>query len=375
MATNPACFTVVTKNYLPYARALMSRLALVEPTASRYVFMADEIEGYFVPEAEEFAVVPCDEYVAADELRRMTFQYTGFELSNALKAHAHRYLHRQTQHGLWLYYDSDIFPLTSCLALLEKDTEALIFLSPHILRAADASTIDLETNFLWSGIYNGGLLGVRRSPQTANFIEWFIERMATHGFNCYRHTFVDQLWLNLVPILFNKVHVIRHPGVNIGYWNLHERPVTEEPVSTFTVDGVPVVFVHFSGWDADQPEQLSRHRVSVVPNAAVRKLLELYRQQMIAAGLPSANTWPYSWANYEDGRAIQLGERRRYADELLAGGWADGASPFANPQRLIDPPPTFGQRVKRRWNRLFILGAMYGGFLSHFCSGAIQVNQ
>ena len=39
----------------------------------------------------------------------------------------------------------------------------------------------------------------------------------------------DQRWLDLVPALFDDVHIVRDPGCNVAYWNLPERYVTLTP--------------------------------------------------------------------------------------------------------------------------------------------------
>ena len=359
MSESPACFTVVTKNYLPYARVLMERLALVEPETARYVFLADEPDGCFDPAAERFTVVPPRAYLDGDELAPMSFQYTGFELSNALKAFAHRYLNRQTGHGAWMYYDADIYPVASAWEVFAEDGAASIFLSPHVLYAGGAEAVASEANVLQWGVYNGGWLGLRRSTRTDAFLDWFVTRMKTHCFNAYRHTFVDQLWLGLVPVVMEGVHVVRHPGINLGYWNGYERPVTAHADGTLEVRGRPLLFVHFSGWDPAHPAQWTRHFPEIVPEAAVRPIMEAYADTLVRAGLPACREWPYGWSRYHDGRPIQVHERRRYADRLSDGSWPAGKSPFGSPELLIDPPPSLTRRIKRRLARLPYARTLY----------------
>jgi hypothetical protein len=59
--TGAAVCTIVSKNYLPYARVLMGSLAERHPELARFVLLVDEIDGYFDPKAEPFTVVGLDE--------------------------------------------------------------------------------------------------------------------------------------------------------------------------------------------------------------------------------------------------------------------------------------------------------------------------
>ena len=37
--------------------------------------------------------------------------------------------------------------------------------------------------------------------------------------------FVDQRWVDLVPALFDDYVVMKRAGLNVAYWNLHERSI------------------------------------------------------------------------------------------------------------------------------------------------------
>jgi hypothetical protein len=52
-------------------------------------------------------------------------------------------------------------------------------------------------------------------------------------------------WLARYP----SVHAIRHPGVNLAYWNIARHEITETPV--LSVDGEALIFHHFSNLHQD----------------------------------------------------------------------------------------------------------------------------
>jgi hypothetical protein len=72
--------------------------------------------------------------------------------------------------------------------------------------------------------------------------------------------FYDQTWLEWYPALFNT-YVIRHPGYNQAFYNLHENRPLED-----------LVYWHFTGWDGR--ELYSRHHKE--PVAAQHK--QLYQE-------------------------------------------------------------------------------------------------
>src|SRR5260370_3885889 len=57
MHQNTAIFTIIAKNYLPYARVLMRSAAMVHPDWRRVVILVDQVDGYFDSRAEDFEVV------------------------------------------------------------------------------------------------------------------------------------------------------------------------------------------------------------------------------------------------------------------------------------------------------------------------------
>ena len=57
-----------------------------------------------------------------------------------------------------------------------------------------------------------------------------------------------------MPGYFEGVHILRDPGYNVAYWTLHERGVSVVDGQA-TVGGGPCYFVHFSGYDPNDPQR------------------------------------------------------------------------------------------------------------------------
>jgi hypothetical protein len=326
-----AYFTVITKAYLPYARVLMQRLSAVDPASAQYVFLADNLDNCFDPRGEQFRLLTIEEFVEPADRVRLTFQYTAFELSNALKAFAHNFMNTATKHSTWSYYDSDIYPLSSPKALLDVDPAGSVFLTPHIVRPCDRrillERVPLENALLRSGVYNGGWLGIRRSPEATEFIGWFLDRLRKYCFNLYMDMYVDQLWLNFVDPFGYNLCVVRHPGANIAYWNVHERlPDNKDP--RFSIEMDDAIFLHFSGWDPAEPLLLSRYAPGESFPDPWSGIALQYRTELLAAGLEECQRWSYSWECFRNGKKISVSQRRDYAQQVLAGRWPPQVNPF-----------------------------------------------
>ena len=61
--------------------------------------------------------------------------------------------------------------------------------------------------------------------------------------------YVDQRWLDLLVPSCDAIAVLRDPGLNVAYWNLHERKLEVDHKNAWTVNDHPVKFFHFSGFD------------------------------------------------------------------------------------------------------------------------------
>lgn len=361
-----AYFTVITKAYLSYARVLMARIRNFNPNAQQYVFFADNEDGYFNRENFSFECIFPEDFLAPSTMEDLTFKYDAFELCNVLKAFAHRYMMERTSLEKWIYVDSDIVPIDDMMKLIDGEDHGSIFITPHTNRPSDEMHVSQESPQLKYGIYNGGWLGIRRSDDSRMFVDWFVTRLKSHGFREYRNAFVDQLWLNFAPLHLDGVLVIKNDGANIAYWNLFERELSKNDRGDIFSNGVPVVFLHLSGWSLKRPELLSRHFGMAPVPPAIKDIMTAYGEELLSAGWNGCQSWGYSWSHYKNGRVIRLEDRRKYADACELLDETSRVNPFLGETLLKDSPTKLILVCKRELfqacRKLFDGFARYLGF-------------
>src|SRR5262249_49877928 len=117
-----------------------------------------------------------------------------------------------------------------------------------------------ENTFLRYGVYNLGFISARRTDESLALMRWWKERTYSAGhFSPDGGMFVDQLYMNLAPLLFGGISVLRHEGYNVAPWNLHERVLSNKDGSYVVNDTFPLVFFHFSSFRVDSGELPLHH--------------------------------------------------------------------------------------------------------------------
>src|SRR5207302_2372188 len=100
--------TIICKNYLHYARALMDSVQAAHPEWERYVLLVDGIDGAFDPSQEPFQLVELNQLDLPDR-QQFLFRYTVLELCTAVKPWLLRWLFDRTGAGRVVYFDPGIF--------------------------------------------------------------------------------------------------------------------------------------------------------------------------------------------------------------------------------------------------------------------------
>jgi len=315
--SNTAVFTIVSKNYLPFARTLMQSVERSNPSYGRFVILVDKIDGYFNPDDECFTIILSNE-LSIRKSAWVHFKYTILELNTAVKASAIEYLTKKYDIDRLVYFDPDIkvyLPLDDLLLQLDSND---VLLTPHLLQPIDDEFYPGEIDILRSGSYNLGFVALRINEATLRLAHWWQEKLYDH---CYvdlpRGLFTDQRWMDLVPGIFPNVGIIRQPGYNVAYWNIKDRCIERGPAG-YMANQQPLFFFHFSGFDPSNPSTFSKHQDRYQLwelNEITQDLVLEYAQDVLAQGYREAKTWPYAYGRFQNGVAIP-DVLRRYAMDV-----------------------------------------------------------
>lgn len=337
--------TIITKSHLAHARTWSRSILKHHPDAIIYVAIADQIDGFFEPSEEPFRTIKFSDFRHNALLQHMAFYYTPFELCCAARPFLHEYLWDHAPEAAWLFLDADTYILGDMTRAFEPLAEASVLLNPHIMqppRPEFSKTV--ERDGLCNGVFNAGFLGMRRCTTARDFLNWFLDRMARYCFAGVPGLFVDQAWLTHVPYYFRDVKLYTHPGANVGHWNLFARnivPADDSP-NRYVVDGYPLQFLHFSGWDIEHPQTVSKYAPAYnsldLPQVSVWKSIATqYREALLANGYADCCQMPYAFATFDDGSIIDLQQRRKYYNFFWSGGSAKALpSPFADRRLFAD---------------------------------------
>src|SRR5208337_154848 len=180
MVNTIAICTIVSKNYLPFARTLADSCIRHHKDAKVFVLLIDKVDGYFDPSKEKFQLIELDELDNIENKEQIRFKYNIIEFSTAVKPFFLEYIFEHHPVKQLIYLDPDILitnPLDELQNLLEIYSIVAI---PHITSPIPISDKFLpnEITFLQCGTYNLGFIGLSKTDETLRFIRWWKERLS-----------------------------------------------------------------------------------------------------------------------------------------------------------------------------------------------------
>jgi len=185
--------------------------------------------GHKVQDREEpfHALRLSDIDLDAAEIHRMALLFRGNIMATIKPWVFQHFLSKGAE--MVLYIDSD-FMIFENLNNLAGNGDDGVVLVPHVLSPVprDGMQPD-ETTLLGSGMFNAGMFGV--GTQHGGFVEFLMERLRRECiFDAKKMRFNEQRWLDFVPALFPH-RVVKDPGIDVAYWNLHERPLEKRGIA------------------------------------------------------------------------------------------------------------------------------------------------
>jgi hypothetical protein len=338
-------FTACSVNYLSKAVAMCLSALDHEPHASLIVLLADAKRDVKLDNSR--IRILWAEDLNFPEYLKCAFKYNIIEFNTALKPFAALHLLTLYERVIYLDPDTCVFsPLTTVHAGL--DVHAAVF-TPHALSPYNGEGRPSDRDLLRFGACNLGFFGVRRSELAQTMLLWWHER-------CHLDCFyepqlglgVDQKWIDLAFSFFDGMGILRDPGLNVAFWNLHERKISRTGDGWHVNNEAALGFVHFSSFvESDEQavaDKQTRYPVGsrqdfVLAVGVYRKYLQRAKALIVVAD-PG-----YRYSRFENGDAISPALRRFYAisdslDIRAAANPFVSNGPvhrFAQEHRLVSP--------------------------------------
>lgn len=379
MSEDRAMCTIIAKNYLAFARTLARSFLHLHPGYQCYVLIVDDFDGYLNPQDESFEVVRLTD-LNIPNLPEFCFRYDVKELCTATKAYLLDYLIHQKRVGKLLYLDPDILVVRSLNLLYEKLEAYDIILTPHLeADYPDDGLLPDDGHILRAGQFNLGFIGVNSSSNAQKFLGWWKQKLYR---NCVvdllKGYFVDQKFIDFVPLFFERLLIEKDVGYNVAYWNLHTRRISCEDAQWKCNSG-PLYFFHFSGYDPQSssisnhiPEHMARHTFS--NRHDLRKLFAQYKAQLFANDYRPTISWPYTFGYFKSGEPIPSDLRIHYRN--VPAQWSRIGNPFESDELKrwindkVSPTSSRAQLNAILNSRAWRWVSRYGRFKNRFLSPA-----
>ncbi len=278
-------YTVCSANYLGQAKALYFSMLTKNPKTNLVLGLVDELsENEKIAFNLPFEVIELSKIPKSD-IVELSQKYTMHELTCACKPIVGNYLISRNKEITELrYFDTDMLVFNDLGIISDELSDHSILITPHFWTPIIDKKHQQERDFLNSGLYNAGFFALNIDDNSKKMMQWWEQKTRNEGYLRYDLGLgSDQLWFNFIPLFFEKVKISRNLGLNVGYWNLHEREVSFSE-NLFKINQItPLYFYHYSGFSLQTPNIISKHqdRFNFENYSALKLLFEIYQTSIL----------------------------------------------------------------------------------------------
>lgn len=304
-------FTVCNLAYLPKALVLADSLIKFKQPKLKIFLFDRKIDIELPIDIADFIWI---EDVGIKYLYNYAFKYDIVEFSTSLKPYITLELLKTNDNVVFLDPDTCLF---NSLDSIWNDLRTHdVILTPHYV----TPKADSDVGMMRFGSFNLGFYAVNNTPEANRFLNWWSERCLDL---CYFETqfglSTDQKWVSIAPCFFPDLHVSFNLGYNVAFWNVHERTICADPDGGFLVNNkYPLIFFHFSSFDEDHPELLSKRPFSDQQKKRSDLLeLSLLYKRALDIHKSDISKSQYAFDYMSDGQYISPVLRRAYASIIV----------------------------------------------------------
>lgn len=308
-------YTSITSNYIPKARVLAHSVHRHDPNAVFHLLLSDNPPPGFDLANEPFDTVLGLEELGIPNARAWAFKHLLVEMCTAVKGPGALEIVRRHQPDKLVYLDPDIVVFGGLQDLSrELDTHSVL-LTPHLTdpESTRQGVLDNEISALKHGIYNLGFVGFRCAGEGLRCMQWWSDRLLEFcRDDIPEGLFTDQRWADLIPAMFDGVRILREPRYNVATWNLSTRQATGQAPDALKINGQPLGFYHFSGFDSGAQETMLRLYGGESP--VLFELRKWYIAECERLGQSELGKIPCIYSRYDNGETITKMQRILYRE-------------------------------------------------------------
>lgn len=243
--------TIISSNYMHYALTLYTSLLKFNPTISLNILTTDNVamlEKWTskFPHLNIYGVSDTCEEGIGKELYDKYYQSHISEFRWSMKSVFMKFLMEQKKYKKVIWADADLFFVGDYQFLFDELNEYNVLLTPH-WRNSNPSKEQKNFELLFvTGLYNAGFFAANQNAIAV--LDWWANAsLYKCEENVNKGAYYDQSYLNLIPIYFDKVKVLKHRGCNIADWNKEECQRTIDEQGNVLINHKwPIVFIHFT---------------------------------------------------------------------------------------------------------------------------------
>jgi hypothetical protein len=240
--------TIITGNYFPYAAVLYKSLIQFNPDEILHILICDdgplEINSSEYPNIKLHRISDIYHVYKTDVIVQKYGDGQLDALRWSLKPVYISYLLEKGFEKV-IFADCDLYFFNNYEFLIAELDKHILLLTPG---RTTANPFVHEEEFLSGfkyGLFNAGFIGAGK--KSIPVLRWWTDccsyKIET---NFENGLFVDQKYLDALPVLFDNIGIIRHRGCNIAFWNQHECKRVLKNGEVFINGEYPIVFIHFT---------------------------------------------------------------------------------------------------------------------------------
>lgn len=234
--TPQAIVTISTTSYLAKVKALYHSLQ-GEEDFNFYCLVTDSNEVF---QYENIRFINLEE-LAKNIPSKIYTKYKGDKLRWASKALFLQYILSTKEYEKAIYLDNDIYFFDSPSIIFQNLDQANFLLTPHYYQSSPQRKEEwFEANFR-VGLYNAGFIACNQNALP--ILKWW-SVACTYNMkkNYARGLFDDQKYLDLIPVLFDDVKVIKDRAWNLSAWN----DENFDHIQNIPKENFQPLFIHFA---------------------------------------------------------------------------------------------------------------------------------